>query len=101
MEKAENVLVGSAPFDWNDIGSWSALRSLLPADEYGNTIRGRIAALDAEGCVLLGDDGMQIGVIGVRNLAVVQSGNGILVCPLSEEQRIKELIRQIKEESYR
>lgn len=43
MEKAENVLVGSAPFDWNDIGSWSALRSLLPADEYGNTIRGRIA----------------------------------------------------------
>lgn len=101
MEKAENVLVGSAPFDWNDIGSWSALRSLLPVDEYGNTIRGRIAALDAEGCVLLGDDGMQIGVIGVRNLAVVQSGNGILVCPLSEEQRIKELIKQIKEESYR
>ena len=30
--------------------------------------------------------------------AVIQAGNGILVCPLSAEQRVRELIRQIDKE---
>ena len=30
MEKAENVLVADADFEWNDVGHWLAMRELWP-----------------------------------------------------------------------
>jgi len=98
MEKADNVVTGDAGFYWNDLGSWSSLRSILPLDAGGNAIRGRVVALDSVNNVLTGDPDMQIGVIGMHDIAVIQSGNGILVCPLSVEQRVKELVKQLDEE---
>ena len=98
MEKADNVITGSAGFYWNDLGSWSSLRSVLPRDAAGNAVKGNISVLDAAGNVLMGDEKHMIGVIGMHNTAVIQAGNGILVCPLSAEQRVRELIRQIDKE---
>ena len=96
MEKAENVLVGEAPFYWNDIGSWSSLRSVLPLDNSGNAFRGNILAIDSENNVLVSDADTLIGIIGMHDIAVIKSGNGILVCPLSMEQRVKELVHKIQ-----
>ena len=98
MEKADDVVAGDTAFYWNDLGSWSSLRSVLPLDASGNAVRGRVVALDAVNNVILGDDRHQIGVIGMHDIAVVQSGNGILVCPLSAEQRVKELVKQLETE---
>ncbi len=95
MEKADDVEVGDAPFYWNDIGSWSSLRSILPLDANGNAVRGDAVLLDAENNVVIGDRGHLLGVIGMRDVAVIQSGNGTLVCPLSDEQRVKELVKQM------
>lgn len=94
MEKAGNVVVGEAPFDWNDIGSWSALRSFLPLDEAGNAIRGNVLAQESVNNVL---DDTLLGVIGMRDIAVIKSGNEILVCPLSKEQEVKKLVKEISE----
>ena len=98
MEKAENVLAGSASFYWNDLGCWSALRSVLPLDTAGNAVRGNAAVLDAADNVLISDPQHMIGVIGMQHIAVIQSGNGVLVCPLSAEQRVKELIQKLDKE---
>lgn len=98
MEKADNVIAGNTGFYWNDLGSWSSLKSVLMLDENNNAVRGNIAALDAAGNVLVSDPDHLIGVIGMHNTAVIQSGNGVLVCPLSAEQRVKELIQQINKE---
>ena len=43
MEKAERVTVAEARFDWDDMGSWTALPAHLPIDEHGNTLRGAVA----------------------------------------------------------
>jgi len=93
MEKAENVVVGAADFYWNDIGSWSSLRSLLPLDDQGNVRRGETLAIDTINSVLISDAETMIGVIGMRDVAIIKSGNGILVCRLSEEQRVRELVQ--------
>lgn len=94
--KADNVEVGDASFYWNDIGSWSSLRSVLPLDDDGNALRGNVVTLDSANNVLICGDDDLLGVIGMRDIAVVKSGNGILVCPLSEEQRVKELVGVLK-----
>lgn len=96
MEKADNVLVCDVNFFWNDLGSWSSLKSVLPFDESGNIMRGRIITLDAANNVLMSDDETLIGVIGMHDIAVIKSGNGILVCPLSEEQKVKMLVNKIQ-----
>ena len=95
MEKAENVLAVEALFQWNDLGSWRALRSVLPLDENNNAVSGRVVTVDSANNVLVCDDGHLLGVIGMSDIAVVKSGNGILVCPLSEEQQVKELVKQL------
>lgn len=100
LEKADNVLVTSAAFFWNDIGSWSALRSVLPLDENGNVVRGKVMQIDSGNNVLISDDETLLGVIGIRDTAVIKSGNGILVCPLSEDQRVKELSGRIADEDF-
>lgn len=98
MEHADNVLVGRTDFFWNDIGSWSALKSVMQSDDAGNVIRGRSIVLDSTDNVLISDDDTMLGVIGMHDVAVVKSGNGILVCPLSQEQRVKELVHRIQDE---
>ncbi len=96
MEKADNVIAGDTHFEWSDVGSWSSLKTLLPADEDGNVCKGNVVTLDSKGSVLFSDDDTLIGVIGMQNVAVVKSGNGILVCPLSEEQKVKNLVEQMQ-----
>ncbi len=98
MEKADNVVVGEAPFYWNDLGSWSALRSVLPLDEAGNALRGNVLALDSVNNVLISDPDFLLGVIGMHDIAAIQAGNGILVCPLSREQEVRQLVVQIREQ---
>ena len=95
MEKAEKVKVRKVDFLWNDIGSWSSLRSLFPLDENGNVARGNVVSLDSHDNVIWGDSDTTLGVIGMRNIALIQSGDAVLVCPLSEEQRVKELVPKV------
>ena len=99
MEKASNVKVEKADFRWNDVGSWSSLRSMFPLDENGNIKKGNVISLDSHDNVIIGDSNMTLGVIGMHDIAFIQSGDAVLVCPLSEEQRVKELISQLKRES--
>jgi len=99
MEKADNVLVGDVSFYWNDLGSWSSLRSVLPLDADGNAVQGKVSALDSSNNVLLNDTDDLLGVIGMHNVAVVKFGNGVLVCPLSDEQKVKKLVQNIKQQA--
>ncbi|MCI5779665.1 MAG: NTP transferase domain-containing protein [Lentisphaeria bacterium] len=101
MEKSRKVIVGEAPFYWNDLGSWSSLRSILPADADGNVIRGRVLPLSSADNILINDDEKTlIGVIGIRDAAIIKSGDGILVCALSEEQRVRDLVRRIDDSDF-
>lgn len=98
MEKSDRVITGDAHFEWNDIGSWSSLRSVLPCDEQGNAVKGNVLLMESTGNVVFSDDDTMIGVIGMNDVAIVKSGNGILVCPLSCEQKVKQLLQTMKSE---
>lgn len=98
MEKSDRVIVGDAPFEWNDIGSWSSLRAVLPCDGRGNAVKGNALLMESTGNVVFSDDDTMIGVIGMNDAAIVKSGNGILVCPLSCEQKVKQLLQSMESE---
>ena len=98
LEKSRDINCVDGSFYWNDLGSWSSLFELDNPDENGNVSRGKNILIDTRHCVVCGDDSTLIGVIGMRDAAIIKSGNGILVCPLSEEQSVREIIKRASDD---
>ena len=91
MEHADNVAVTPVDMAWSDIGSWQALYEVSSRDGGNNVLSGEAMALDAQNC-LVWSDGPLVSVVGVRDLAVIATADAVLVIPLSESQRIREVV---------
>ncbi|MDR2733102.1 MAG: mannose-1-phosphate guanylyltransferase/mannose-6-phosphate isomerase [Spirochaetota bacterium] len=90
MEKAENILCVPLDITWSDIGSWESVYQAIPHDAAGNAVQGSAACMDSSGCLALAENRL-ITLLGVRDLAVVDTSDALLVCPRSEAQRVKDL----------
>jgi mannose-1-phosphate guanylyltransferase len=97
MEKAGNVAMAKAGFDWDDVGAWPALANHFPADAQGNVVVGRGAVLDASGNIAVGRGGL-VALLGVRDLVVVHAGDAVLVCPRDRAQDVKKLVALLAEQ---
>lgn len=100
MEKARNVIVAKASFDWDDVGSWKALERHLKQDVNGNTSIGNSICMDAYGNLVISKDRFT-ALLGVNNLVVVHSDVATLVCTKDKEQELKRLLAKIKEKNRR
>ena len=96
MEKAKDVLVVQAPFQWDDVGSWLALERRNPQDAQGNTIQALHVGVNTTGCVVVSDPGHLIATIGVSNLLIIQDGNATLVADRRDEAAVKEIVDRLK-----
>jgi mannose-1-phosphate guanylyltransferase len=90
MEKAERVAVAEARFDWDDMGSWTALPAHLSVDAHGNTLRGAVAVHDAHNNIAISTKRL-IALCGVRDLIVIETDDAILVCHRDAAEQIKHL----------
>ena len=97
MEKAERVVVAAARFDWDDMGSWTALPAHLPVDEHGNTLRGAVTVHDAHDNIAIATKRL-IALCGVRDLIVIETDDTILVCHRDSAEQIKHLQPKLPDE---
>ncbi|HZP60581.1 MAG TPA: sugar phosphate nucleotidyltransferase [Opitutaceae bacterium] len=98
LEKAGNVVVLPASFDWDDVGSWPAIARHHEADPGGNVLRGRAIVEDGRNNIVVSSDGHLLGVIGADDLIVVHTPDATLVCPRQRAQDIKRLLKRIESE---
>ena len=96
MEKAKEVMVIAAPFQWDDVGSWLALERRNPQDARGNTVQATHSGINTSNCVIVGDPGKLITTINVSNLLIVQDGDAVLVADRADEATVKQLVDQLK-----
>lgn len=96
MEKTALASVIPASFGWYDVGSWKSLFQISPKDDHGNVIKGEHITLDAENSLIIGADRM-IAAIGVKNLAIIDTPDVLMVCPLDQTQRVKEIVDELKQ----
>lgn len=94
--KAGKVLVLTAPYQWDDVGSWLALERGNPQDAHRNTIQANHCGIETTGCVIAGEPGTVIATYGVRDLLVIQDGNAILVADRKYEDKVKEIVEALK-----
>lgn len=100
MEHAANVLVIRANFPWEDIGSWISLERTHGTDAQGNCLVGNPVVLDANRCVVYNAPGaraMAVGVMGVHDLVVVVTQDGVLVAPKDRAQEVRRIVAALKE----
>ncbi len=100
LEKADNVAVVSGEFGWDDIGSWSALLRLGPADADGNVVRGRVLALSSRGN-LVSSDKRLVALVGVEGLVVIETEDAVLVCSADSVQDVKQIIDELHRRGWK
>ena len=98
IEKATDLVVVSAGFDWMDIGNFKDLHDVVPQDEQGNYIAGAgVHALDVENSYIRNEEpGKPIAVIGLDNIVVVNTPDGILVARKDVSARCGEVAKKLQ-----
>jgi len=94
MEKAENVLVTSGDFGWDDVGAWNSAGRHLPQAGCGNAALGDVSFLDCTGTVAVTDKA-RIAALGVKDLVIVATKDAVLVADRSRAQDMKKLLAAI------
>ena len=98
MEKLKEAVMFKAAFSWNDVGSWSSVYDMNEKDGEKNVCRGRALAIDTRHSLLFSDVDKPMAVIGLDKVAVINTENGILIAPISQLQRVKQVMALLKKE---
>lgn len=91
MEKADEIYVFPASFGWSDLGTWGSLHENSEKDAQGNVCIGEnIKMYESRNCVVHTTQEKKVVIQGLDGYIVAEKNDTLLVCRLSEEQRIKE-----------
>ena len=97
MEKASNVFVERVNLGWNDLGTWSALYDNSPKNREGNVTQNcSVLAYNSKGNIFAVKGDKLVVVSGLNDYIIADAGDVLLVCPKSEEQRIKQMVNDAK-----
>ncbi|MPZ47552.1 MAG: mannose-1-phosphate guanylyltransferase/mannose-6-phosphate isomerase, partial [Betaproteobacteria bacterium] len=96
LEKTDRVAVVPVSMGWSDLGSWEAIRQQRSKDASGNVRHGDVIAVGSRNNLLWSDHGV-LATLGLEDVAVVQTRDATLVCPLSETANLKSLVAKVRE----
>ena len=92
MEKAKNVYVLPATFDWNDLGTWGQLHEKLDKDDQNNgIINAKVVMENASNNIVRSDANKLIVIDGLHDYIIVDKEGVLLIYPKSKEQDIKRI----------
>ena len=90
MEKAKEIFVCPADFGWSDLGTWGSLLVQTKHDTDGNSIIGdNVSVFETKNSIIHTVGCKQVVVQGLDGYIVAENDGRLLICKLSEEQRIK------------
>lgn len=98
MEKARNVKVVPATFDWDDVGTWTAIERHFAADDCGNVCRGNVFADASRHNLIFDATGRATVLLGAENLIVVHTPDATLICDRAHAETLKALVRKLPPE---
>ena len=91
LEKSEEIYCFPASFGWSDLGTWGSLRENVSRDNNGNAVIGNnVQTFETRDCVIHCGEERRVVVQGLEGYIVAEKDNTLLICKLSEEQRIKQ-----------
>lgn len=96
LEKAKNVYLLPASFDWNDLGTWGSLHEKLDKDENNNAVVNATVVLENASNNIIRTASKKIIVIdGLNDYIIVDKDDVLLIYPKDKEQDIKKIVSKI------
>jgi len=99
MEQAQNVVVADGAFEWDDLGSWTALARHLKPDAAGNCAVADFIHVDAARNIIFDArtraHRTPIAVVGIHDAILVQTDDATLLAHRHQAQKIKELVKHL------
>ena len=91
MEKTKNIKVFPLNASWSDIGSWDSVYDVLEKDENCNVKLGKVYDMDTKNSLIISNKKV-ISTIGLEDMIVVETEEGIFIGKKGYSQKIKNLI---------
>jgi mannose-1-phosphate guanylyltransferase/mannose-6-phosphate isomerase len=98
MEKTDCGIMVPLDAAWDDLGSWEALWNVGEKDASGNVISGDVICVDVENSLIKAQSRL-VTVLGLKDLAVVETSDALLVSSLSNTQGVKKIVDTLKREN--
>lgn len=96
MEKVHSLLVVPASFDWMDLGSFSDMHKAADLDEANNHVQGLVETAEVENAFIQNSEDKPVAVIGLDNVVVVNTPNGLLVARKDLSQKVGDVSKRFK-----
>jgi len=96
MERTDLASVVPLDAGWSDVGSWSALWEVCEKNTENNSIVGDVKAMSTENCLIRAENRL-VATIGVKDLAVVETKDAVLVAHKDHVQKVKDLVGEIRQ----
>ncbi len=104
-EKTSHLSMVPATFDWNDIGEWETIFASLKKRKDNIAIidsKTQFLNVNSQNCLVSGLDKKLIGLVGVNNLAVIDTPDGLLICNLDSSYHVRDLVSlMVKRNKYK
>ncbi len=98
LEKADNVFMKRATFDWNDLGTWGALYDKLEKDVDNNSIVNAETHLkNSKNNMIFTASNKLVVVEDLEDFVIVDKEDILLIFPKKKEQEIKGLLQEVSE----
>ncbi|HBF10226.1 mannose-1-phosphate guanylyltransferase [Thermotoga neapolitana] len=90
MERSKKVRVVKADFEWSDVGNWSSVREIEGYTEESENV----VLVDSERVFVKPHD-KPIAIVGLSDVIVIDTPNGILICKEEHAQKVREVVRKL------
>jgi mannose-1-phosphate guanylyltransferase len=95
MEKSHEVYTIKSDFGWSDVGSWDEIYNIKKKDVNGNVKIGTTVTLDTKNCLIINDQKIA-ALVGVEDLLVIDTDDGLLICKRGESQKVKDVVDYLR-----
>ena len=82
---------------WSDLGAWDAVWNVLPKDSSGNAFLGDVFACESRNTLVHATSRL-VALVGVQNLAVVETPDAVLVADRSRSQNVKHIVNTLQQQ---
>jgi mannose-1-phosphate guanylyltransferase/mannose-6-phosphate isomerase len=96
IEKVKDLLVVPANFDWMDLGSFADMHAAAASDAAGNHIEGNVELESVERSFVQNLEDKPVAVIGLDNVVVINTPDGILVAREDLSQKVGDVSKRIQ-----
>ncbi len=99
MENTSLGTVTQLDAGWSDIGNWKALWERSEKDQNKNKCIGKTLIKDCNNCYIRSEKRLTVG-LGIKNLAVIETVDAVLVADINELQKVKDLVSELDSKNF-